>query len=992
MSADFTNPLKRPPLLALGVFIGCMLGSSLLIWKMEQNKCRAYKADIQNLAQNHTFLIRDNIDQALALNYSLASLLRIEQGSMENFESFASEVLPSYPSISHLSLSPEGIIEKVYPLAGNESSIGFNQLQSIQQNKEARLALRSGELTLAGPLNLVQGGLGIVGRLPVFIDTKDATKTDQAHATFWGFTNVTLKMEPLLKQANLDKLNDLNMAYKLWRINPSTEKEQLIVGYKLEHLVNPIDKHFAVPNGEWVLSVSPIGGWYSAWAIGIKVFLALLISTLLGYQTSFMVYLQKRKLLLEAAITNRTSEVNEARMQLEATLDAIPDLLFEVTLSGLILTYHTKRQELLRLKPNEFLGRKFCEVLPKDTSDMIAAALEEANEKGLSAGKTYSLDFPRGTKWFELSVARKAIKANEETQFVMIVRDITDRRHAEDELRIAATAFEAREGMMITAPDARILRVNKAFTEITGYNAAEVIGRTPRILRSNRHEGSFYEAMWQAIKQRSSWQGELWNRRPNGDVYPVWLTITAVFDEDAQVTHYVSTLTDITERKASEARINNLAFYDSLTQLPNRRLLQDRLEHAVIASHRQGHMGALLFIDLDDFKTLNDNRGHHLGDLLLIAVADRLRQITRNDDSVGRLGGDEFLIVLEGLSKQRDESLNQVHSVAEKILESLNKAYWLDEAEYFTSASIGIALFGNDHLSPDELLKQADQAMYHAKAAGRNTYRFFDPEMQALSAERFNLQNEIRDALQLNQFQMHYQPQVNAANQLIGAESLIRWYHPHRGLVSPMEFIPLAEESGLILPLGQWILAEACKQLNYWAQSAELARLTLSVNISARQFQHPQFVSNLLSLIETSGINPEKLKLELTESMLLTNHNDIIVKMDALKSCGIKLSLDDFGTGYSSLAYLKRLPISELKIDKSFVDDVLTDPNDAAIALTVIRLAQSMELSVIAEGVETKAQRDWLEQQGCYSYQGYYFGKPVSAEEFDKLIASFSTP
>jgi diguanylate cyclase (GGDEF)-like protein len=460
------------------------------------------------------------------------------------------------------------------------------------------------------------------------------------------------------------------------------------------------------------------------------------------------------------------------------------------------------------------------------------------------------------------------------------------------------------------------------------------------------------------------------------------LSVSRKADDHSGVPRFLVLSRDITQRKENEARINNLAFFDSLTQLPNRRLLYERLGHAIATSRHQQSLGALLFIDLDDFKTLNDNRGHHIGDLLLIAVAERLKQALRRQDTVARLGGDEFLVVLEGLDQERNSAASQAQQIAEKILASLNNAYQLEGQDYFNSPSIGLCLFGDQDVAIDDLLKQADQAMYHAKAAGRNTLRFFDPEMQAVTAQRFALQNEIREALQQRQFQLYYQPQMNHVGKVVGAEALIRWIHPQRGMIPPLDFIPLAEESGLILALGNWIFATACAQLVEWSKSTVTADIVLSVNVSARQFQHPDFVAQLLLIIHGSGINPHRLKLELTESMLVANQHEIITKMDALKTHGIKFSLDDFGTGYSSLSYLKRLPISELKIDKSFVNDILSDTNGAAIARMIIRLAQSMELTVIAEGVETKAQRDWLESEGCFRYQGYYFGRPVAIENF----------
>lgn len=975
MSAAVPLLFRRPHALALLVLAICLCLSAAVIWQLEENRRHATRADVENLAQNHAFLVRDSLDQALTLNYSLAAMVRLGQGSTSRFEDAARELLPYFDSISHISVAPNGIITRVYPLAGNEKSVGLNLLEDSIQNKEAIRARDTGKLTLAGPVNLVQGGFGAVARLPVFME-------DQGGRQFWGFTLVVVRINRLLETANLTQLNDQAMAYQLWRTNPDTGAQDTIAANAPEQLRDAVHKSFAVPNGTWTLSVSPIAGWINVWRLGGEMLVALTLSLLLAYQTWLMAMLQRQRRSLQDAVSEQTRELLIARAHLQATLDAIPDLLFDIDLSGVIHNYHTNQPDLLTVPPEKFLGKSFHLFLPEDACTIVHEALDEAVEKGVSSGKCYSILLPRGPATFELSVSRKANEQDGTARFLVLSRDITQRRLAEEELRVAATAFEAREGMMITDPNGIIVRVNNAFTEITGYNASEVIGQNPSLLKSGHHDSEFYRAMWQAISAEGSWKGEIWNRRRSGEIYPEWLTITAVKDQHGIITHYVSTLTDISERKENEARINNLAFFDPLTQLPNRRLLHDRLEHAIATSQRQHNLGALLFIDLDDFKTLNDNRGHHIGDLLLIAVADRLKQAVRNQDTVARLGGDEFLVVLEGLDQERDTAASQAQKIAEKILASLNNAYQLEGQDYFNSPSIGLCLFGDQTLAIDDLLKQADQAMYHAKAAGRNTLRFFDPEMQAVTAQRFALQNEIREALQQQQFQLYYQPQVDNSGNVVGAEALIRWLHPQRGMISPMEFIPIAEESGLILPLGHWIVEAACAQLVRWSQTPLTAVILLSINVSARQFQHPQFVEQLLAIIEHSGADPRKLKLELTESMLVANPQDIITKMDALKTRGIKFSLDDFGTGYSSLSYLKRLPISELKIDKSFVNDILSDANGAAIARMIIRLAQSMELTVIAEGVETKEQRDWLENEGCFKYQGYYFGRPVAIENF----------
>lgn len=971
--------LRRPKALALVVLIVSLCLSALVIWALAQNQRAVKRADMLNIATNHAFLIRDSLDQALTLNYSMAAMVRLGQGSTRRFDDAARELLPYFSSVSHISLSPNGIITQVYPLEGNEKSVGFNQLEDSVQNLEAIRARDSGQLTLAGPVNLVQGGLGAVARLPVFLDEPTGRR-------FWGFTNVIIRINKLLEAANFQQLDTREIAYKLWRNNPDGVHE-VIMANAPEALIDPVEKTFDVPNGNWTLSISPQTGWMNNWQILGETILAFLVSGLLAYQSYLMVRLQRRRLSLQDAVSEQTRELLSARSNLQATLDAIPDLLFDIDLDGVILSYHTNQPDLLTVPPERFLGENFRRFLPPEAIDTVQQALSDAEVHGVSIGKCYSVDLPGGTITFELSVSRKADQHNDTTRFLVLARNITERRLAEEELRVAATAFEAREGMMITDPEGNIVRVNKAFSEVTGYDGDEVIGKNPRFLASGRHDKVFYQEMWRAIIADGSWRGEIWNRRSGGEIFPEWLTITAVKNEQGKTTHYVSTLTDISELKQHEERIHNLAFFDPLTHLPNRRLLQDRLEHAIATSQRQRHLGALLFIDLDDFKTLNDNRGHHIGDLLLIEVAERLRNSVREQDTVARLGGDEFIIVLEGLHIVRNEAAAHARQIAEKILTNLNKVYLLEQREYFNTPSIGICLFGDVSVPIDELLKQADQAMYHAKAAGRNTLRFFDPEMQSMAAQRFALQHELREALQQQQFKLFYQPQTDTAGQVIGAEALIRWFHPQRGMVSPLEFIPLAEDSGLIVPLGNWILETACQQIVQWSKESTTAHLSIAINVSARQFQQHNFVEQLQQILARTGADPHQLKLELTESMLVDNPEDITTKMDALKTHGIKFSLDDFGTGYSSLSYLKRLPINELKIDKSFVNDILTDPNDAAIARMIIRLAQSMELKVIAEGVETKEQRDWLEQEGCFKYQGYYFGRPMPVEKFDEYIA-----
>lgn len=561
-------------------------------------------------------------------------------------------------------------------------------------------------------------------------------------------------------------------------------------------------------------------------------------------------------------------------------------------------------------------------------------------------------------------------------------RTIAAQRRTELQLRIAAAAFDSHEAMLITDANRVILQVNRAFTENTGYNADEIVGQTPSLLKSGRHDDDFYRAMWATINSVGVWQGEIWNRHKNGLIFPIWTTISAVKNAHGAVTHYVGSHFDISDRKQAEEKINELAYFDQLTGLPNRVLLIERLKQCMADPHERSH-AALLFIDLDNFKKINDTLGHDMGDMLLKNVAQRLTECVRVGDTVGRLGGDEFVVLLLGLDVERQSAVNQAEMVGRKILATLKQIYQLQGMAYRSTSSIGATVFAGQQASTEDLMRQSDLAMYRAKAAGRDTFLLFDPAMESVARENAALEEDLRVAIGAQQFVLHYQAQVVDEGRLTGAEVLVRWQHPRRGMVPPFEFIPLAEDTGLILPLGQWVLETACQQLAAWSAQPGMSHLTLSVNVSARQFHHANFVDQVLSALARSGARAQRLKLELTESLLVANLDQVVEKMNALKARGVGFSLDDFGTGYSSLSYLKRLPLEQLKIDQSFVRDVDTDADDAAIATTIIALAKALNLGVIAEGVETKAQQDFLAGAGCHAYQGYYFSRPLALAEFE---------
>lgn len=569
------------------------------------------------------------------------------------------------------------------------------------------------------------------------------------------------------------------------------------------------------------------------------------------------------------------------------------------------------------------------------------------------------------------------------------VSDITERKQAEQDLRIAAITFESQEGIFVADGEWKILRLNQAFSRITGYSTDELIGQPVLRLTTKLQDQAFFENIDASLQLHKFWQGELWSKRKNGETFPQMITLTAITDEHDKVNNYIGSFTDISRHKGYEEEIRNLAFYDPLTQLPNRRLLVDRLQHLISIRGRNDSHSAVLFIDLDNFKTLNDTRGHDAGDLLLIEAANRLQTCVRDSDTVARLGGDEFVVILEELSNVLEDAIGQADRVSEKIRLRLNEPYQITDFEHHGSGSIGVCLFSGAENTVKDLFKRADTAMYEAKTSGRNAVRFFDPAMQAVLVVRMMLESNLRVALALEQFQLYYQVQVNAEGKLIGAEALLRWIHPDRGFIPPAEFISLAEETGLIVPIGLWVMDTACAQLKKWEGHADTRHMTLAVNVSAKQFQQADFVDSISGIVRKHQIDPTRLKIELTESTILDNVDDTTEKMHQLKKLGIFFSMDDFGTGYSSLAYLQRLPLNQLKIDQSFVRDISDDENDATIVRAIISLGINLGLNVIAEGVETSEQRRFLIAHNCFAFQGYLFSKPVPIEG---LQALFSQP
>ena len=566
----------------------------------------------------------------------------------------------------------------------------------------------------------------------------------------------------------------------------------------------------------------------------------------------------------------------------------------------------------------------------------------------------------------------------------LVAQQTSDLETAADELKLAESVFNENIGsIIITDKDALILRVNPAFCKVTGYQSSEVIGKNPRFLQSGRHNASFYQDFWKSLSENDYWEGEVWDRKKNGDLFPTWQTVKIVRDKLGNPVQYFSIFNDISDKKVNEEKIFKLAHFDVVSGLHNRSAFHEQLEKAIVYAERHNHGFSLLYLDLDNFKLINDASGHLIGDKLLKYIAERLKLVVRKEDSIARLGGDEFVILVMGTNESKNVSV-----IAKKVLERISKPILLEHTEIVITSSIGISTYPVDGQDADTLLQNADAAMYKAKEAGRNRTQFFTAEMNAQAQDRLLLESDMRQGIGAGEFLLHYQPQVDiASNSIVGCEALVRWKHPTRGMLSPILFIPIAEESGLIKELGLWVMKEACSQQVYWCNQG-LPQLRMAINISSRQFLSQDLISQLKQVIQQTKITPSFLELELTEGSIMEYVEENIEILEHFHQMGVLLAIDDFGTGYSSMAYLKRFPIDKLKIDQSFVKDLATDPDDAAIVKATVLLGHSLHLKVIAEGVETKEQLEYLTSIGCDEIQGYYYSKPLIAEEFVKLISN----
>lgn len=846
--------LNNPKAVLMSVFVLTFILLSIIVLNTTMLELEQEKSKARTTASNYSFHLKSSIDRALSSTHTVAALIKQGNGVVKNFEAVASGILPFYPGVVELAIAPQGIIQDVAPLKGNEKALGLNLFEAENQKQESLLAKQTQKLTLAGPLELVQGGIGLVGRLPIFLDER---KSD----TFWGFALSVIQISQLFDEQKIASLEE-TFAYEIWRIHPDTKEKHVILKSFNRTLKDPIHYDFEVPNGTWTISLEPHIGWgEGGFVLLFREVIALVFSLLIASMARLLIELRITKRKLEKRVVETTSTSLLLKKQLDTLLDTIPDLIWLKDINGVYLFCNRAFERLYGAKEAQIVGKSDYDFVDVKTADFFRA-------------------------------------------HDMIAMDAKEPVVNEEELQFKEDGY-------------------------TGY--FETI------------KAPFYNASNELV-------GVLGVAR------------------------------DISKRRENEEKIEKLQYFDALTALPNKLLLRLRIEHDISISKRKKEKVAILFLDIDHFKHVNDTLGHAIGDALLVEVSNRLKQLLRQEDTLSRQGGDEFVIVLPSVKA------DGIAHVAKKVLQAIEQPISVQEHELIITASIGIALYPDDGVDIETLFKCADSAMYLAKQQGRNRHCFFTNELQTYSSRVLVIENALRYAHLRGELSIHYQPQISLWDEkVVGVEALLRWNHPTLGVISPAEFIPIAEESGQILLIGEWVLRTAAMRMKQWIDMG-FPPICVAVNLSAVQFHHAHLSSLIKTIIDEVKLPSWLLELELTESVAAQNPEHAIATMSILHEQGIRLAIDDFGTGYSSLSYLKRFRVTKLKIDQSFIRDIDVDSDDRAIVSTIITLAKSLGLKTIAEGVETKEQLDFLIEHGCDEAQGYYFSKPLCVEDFEAFM------
>lgn len=1104
---------------------------------------------LQNTAANFAAQIKYNVHQALMATYALATFVREHEGEVKNFPRIAKQILDYHPGASAVQLSPAGVIQFSYPLEGNERAIGYNLLSDTPSNQSAFRAVRTGELTLSPPFQLVQGGLAAAGRLPVYLD-------DRQEESFWGFTNVLIRFPQVLQNTELERADTLDIAYRLVSKTGNGAEELLLAQSESELSANPISIPIQIRDGEWSLEVSPVNGWRSGYwvlldaAAGFS-FVMLIATTLLMVRK-----LRRDHKVMEHEVAERTQTLRTTLKHTELALRTARQSWFEMDMRSGEITVGQEYPALLDYDPSEFSTH--IETLKDNVHPEDQQPLMDMLEHCAETGKIAEFEFRRRTKtgyWLWLQAVAEVIETDANGQPVRIVGVVTDisrrkhteilesarlqvleqlvknvplntifrsiidmiettsrgaicsillldeekkhlqfgaapnlpdfyneavhglaigdgvgscgtaafrkeriivedinthpywapytelarmagvescwsepilngtgeilgtfaiyhtvpasptaqdlevidfaarlvmlaieKTHTDERLKLLSRVFdEADEGIIVTDLNARIVEVNPKFCEITGYSQEEVLGKNPNILSSGEQDASFYQKLWHNLQKQGFWRGEIWNKRKDGEPYIEQLTISDIANSSGETTNYVGIFSDITQLKTQQQALEMMAYHDVLTQLPNRVLLTDRFKQATARCNRSGGLLAVCFLDLDNFKQINDHYGHSVGDQLLIEVSERILDSIRDGDTAARLGGDEFAILIGDIHTTDDcrEALQRIHN-------AISDPFHIDGHTLHITASTGITIYPHDQVDIDTLLRHADQAMYRVKLGGKNNFDMFNAKDDQQLIETHNKRRDIEKALRENQFVLFYQPKVNMrTGEVWGAEALIRWQHPEKGLLSPFNFLPVISGTDLEIRIGNWVINEALRQLNAWHQAG--MKLEISINVSAFHLLSPEFESDLtIRLAEYPEIDTRDVQLEILES---TDFGNLQAINNVIRSCqdnlGISFALDDFGTGFSSLAHLRSLAADTIKIDCSFVTHLMTSPDDYRIVDGVIRLAEAFDRSVIAEGVETAWEGKMLMLMGCENAQGFAIAAPMPAAQLPEWQRQF---
>jgi len=1124
------------------VFLLANILAITAIYFAEQYAYQQKRLGVQKLASSYARGISANVYNATSAVYPLAALVKTQHGEVNGFTELATQMLQLYPGVSILQLQPDGIVKYSVPLKGNEAAIGHNIFLDVRRSTEAKLARDTGELSLAGPFDLIQGGIGAIARLPIFLDNAQGEKQ------FWGFSCVVFKFPETLESVDLNALEAVGMAYELSRIHPDTGEVQVISRSEKNLIKHPEILKIQVPNGQWSFKVSPIDSWQNYFSIAVMATLGVIFVFLITLTANVLLRLRNSQEKLEQQVGSRTKALADNLQRLDIAMSSAKQAWFDLDLQsnelkvsdevaklfgfdegelkcslqawkeavhpddreyaiyafqacidygepinidyrlatkeGGWLWTHTQAEIVSKdenNKPQRLVGihtdiseRKASEqvlrilaegegisesvnifqlmvkelaiaqqccfvsiaqihandmtivhtvaawgegaIVENQSYSLVGAPCEKVIEEGIGFyPENIQALFPDDHLLVEmkaesyLGVPLKNSK-NEVVGLVVLIDDKPmlqktftmtllnslatragielERMNSNEELKLSSKVFSnAHEGIMITDTQGLIIQVNPTFCTITGYSAEEVIGKNPRMLSSGKQDSAFFKAMWEHIIKEGHWQGEVWNRKKEGELYAELLSVSKINnDVTGDVSHYVGLFSDITEIKQQQSALELMANYDVLTKLPNRVLFADRFSLAMAHAQRSGQLLAVCFLDLDEFKPVNDNYGHAVGDLLLMEVSKRIKDCIRDGDTVSRQGGDEFTLLLIGL-----ESSQQCEKMLERILHALALPYLIEGHEIYISASSGVTLYPDDNSDLDGLVRHADQAMYQAKMLGRNRYQIFNTEQDQQAVSKRDRLDELQQALENNEFCLYYQPKVNMkTGKVFGAEALIRWIHPEKGLIPPLDFLPIIEATELELLVGDWVIQQALDQLEAWQDQG--ISLQVSVNISSDHLLSASFFSNLEQAMQNhAAVSHKNLQLEILESSAL---GDLDTITQVIQQCrdklGIDFALDDFGTGYSSLTHMRSLPAKTIKIDQSFVRDMLDDPSDYAIITGVIGLANSFNRDVIAEGVETTEHGLMLLMMGCYEAQGYGIAKPMPAAKFLNWLQNYT--